>query len=200
MLLLTNGWVLAEGSPVAMLQHATSSQSIVFHPSSATTSPPSVSAQSPEDLYAANEPKYEYKYEVSDHQTGDRKSHWETRDGDRVRGVYTLYEPDGALRTVEYSADAIHGFNAVVKRDEPTRHQHSHHDFSHKSSTNSNIQDSYNASPSLTGLTEERNGYLSSTNEKKHSGYHASNTPYDSTIGFTVNHSTKNSGSSFKLF
>lgn len=53
--------------------------------------------------------KYEYKYEVSDHQTGDRKSHWETRDGDKVRGVYTLYEPDGALRTVEYTADALHG-------------------------------------------------------------------------------------------
>lgn len=55
------------------------------------------------------QPKYEYKYEVSDQQTGDRKSHWETRDGDRVRGVYTLYEPDGALRTVEYTADATHG-------------------------------------------------------------------------------------------
>ena len=53
--------------------------------------------------------KYEYKYEVSDHQTGDRKSHWESRDGDKVRGVYTLYEPDGALRTVEYTADALHG-------------------------------------------------------------------------------------------
>ncbi|CAB3243300.1 unnamed protein product [Arctia plantaginis] len=70
-----------------------------------------------------NSPKYEYKYEVSDHQTGDRKSHWEKRDGDNVRGVYTLYEPDGALRTVEYTADALHGFNAVVKREKPNKHQ-----------------------------------------------------------------------------
>ncbi|KAG6446351.1 hypothetical protein O3G_MSEX004470, partial [Manduca sexta] len=67
--------------------------------------------------------KYEFKYEVADHQTGDRKTHWESRDGDRVRGVYTLFEPDGALRTVEYTADALHGFNAVVKRKIAPKHQ-----------------------------------------------------------------------------
>ncbi|XP_059052532.1 cuticle protein 8-like [Achroia grisella] len=198
MLLLINGWVLTEGSPVAMLQHATSSQSIVFHPSTSATSSPSVSGQS--DVYGTNEAKYEYKYEVSDHQTGDRKSHWETRDGDRVRGVYTLYEPDGALRTVEYSADAIHGFNTVVKRNEPTQHQHPRHDFPPATSSNNNIHNSYNASPSLAAHTEERNGYSSSNNDYKRTGYPASNAPYDSAIGFSVNHLEKNSGNSFKLF
>ncbi|CAB3243079.1 unnamed protein product [Arctia plantaginis] len=82
-----------------------------------------ISATSPIISGTGNSPKYEYKYEVSDHQTGDRKSHWEKRDGDNVRGVYTLYEPDGALRTVEYTADALHGFNAVVKREKPNKHQ-----------------------------------------------------------------------------
>lgn len=62
------------------------------------------------NLIPALQPKYEYKYEVSDHQTGDRKTHWESREGDSVRGAYTLYEPDGALRTVEYTADALHGY------------------------------------------------------------------------------------------
>lgn len=31
-----------------------------------------------------------------------------------MRGVYTLYEPDGALRTVEYTADAVHGYIFLV--------------------------------------------------------------------------------------
>ncbi|XP_061710126.1 larval cuticle protein A1A-like [Cydia pomonella] len=124
--ILLNGWLFIKGSSVAMLQHATSSQSIVFHQAQpalpATTTP--VSSL---DQYSRTQPKYEYKYEVSDHQTGDRKSHWERREGDKVRGAYSLYEPDGALRTVEYTADAVHGFNAVVRRDEPhqqTKLQH----------------------------------------------------------------------------
>ncbi|CAH2992276.1 unnamed protein product [Chilo suppressalis] len=125
-----------------MLQHATSSQSIVFHPSVASTSSPSIPASASSDQYGGSQPKYEYKYEVSDHQTGDRKSHWESREGDRVRGGYTLYEPDGALRTVEYSADALHGFTAVVRRDEPTRHQHSRPDNSYNA-ISSHSRDGY---------------------------------------------------------
>ncbi|KAM3962363.1 uncharacterized protein ACR2FA_003603 [Aphomia sociella] len=199
-LLLVNGWLITEGSPVAMLQHATSSQSIVFHPSSSTATQPSSPVQSHGEQYGATEPKYEYKYEVSDHQTGDRKSHWESRDGDRVRGVYTLYEPDGALRTVEYSADAIHGFNAVVTRNEPTRQQHPHHDFPHKPSTSNNVQDSYNIPSGLNDHPEERSGYLGSNNDNKHTGYPATKPSYNSAIGFSVNHLAKNSGDSFKLF
>ncbi|XP_075971157.1 uncharacterized protein LOC142973379 [Anticarsia gemmatalis] len=126
MMLIVNSWLLAGGSPVAMLQHATSSQSIVFHQLQASPAMSPVTTESPIVSNSGNHPKYEYKYEVSDHQTGDRKSHWERRDGDNVRGVYTLYEPDGALRTVEYTADALHGFNAVVRRNEPNTHQHQH--------------------------------------------------------------------------
>ncbi|XP_073952010.1 uncharacterized protein [Choristoneura fumiferana] len=125
MMILLNGWLFTTGSPVAMLQHATSSQSIVFHqPQPSLTAPATTAPVSSLEQYSRNQPKYEYKYEVSDHQTGDKKSHWESREGDKVRGVYTLYEPDGALRTVEYSADAVHGFNAVVRREEPIKHQH----------------------------------------------------------------------------
>ncbi|KAG7299798.1 hypothetical protein JYU34_016807 [Plutella xylostella] len=57
-----------------------------------------------------------------DHGAGDRKSHWESREGGRVGGVYTLYEPDGALRRVEYTADAVHGFNAIVTREGQSKH------------------------------------------------------------------------------
>ncbi|ALC39814.1 Cpr23B [Drosophila busckii] len=60
--------------------------------------------------------KYSYNYEVNDETTGDIKSHSETRDGDVVRGSYSLIDPDGYKRIVTYTADREHGFNAVVNR------------------------------------------------------------------------------------
>ncbi|XP_049840185.1 cuticle protein 19-like [Schistocerca gregaria] len=72
------------------------------------------------DYYAY--PKYSYKYGVNDLHTGDIKSAHEERDGDKVHGQYTLVEPDGAIRTVDYTADKHSGFNAVVRRTEPLHH------------------------------------------------------------------------------
>ncbi|XP_053685395.1 adult-specific cuticular protein ACP-20-like [Sabethes cyaneus] len=60
-------------------------------------------------------PKYKYEYGVKDYHTGDHKSQWEVRDGDVVKGEYTLDEPDGTKRIVEYYADDKHGFEAKVK-------------------------------------------------------------------------------------
>lgn len=51
--------------------------------------------------------------------TGDDKEHHESLDGDVVHGSYSLVEPDGTRRIVDYTADSIHGFNAVVRRDPP---------------------------------------------------------------------------------
>ncbi|EFA03715.2 hypothetical protein TcasGA2_TC013820 [Tribolium castaneum] len=59
-------------------------------------------------------PKYQYKYGVEDHHTGDIKSQEETRDGDLVKGSYSLHEPDGTILTVHYTADKHSGFNAVI--------------------------------------------------------------------------------------
>ncbi|XP_037821347.1 adult-specific cuticular protein ACP-22-like [Lucilia sericata] len=59
-------------------------------------------------------PKYEFSYGVKDAKTGDIKSQTESRDGDNVKGSYTLKEADGTTRHVEYSADKHKGFNAVV--------------------------------------------------------------------------------------
>ncbi|KAL0840230.1 hypothetical protein ABMA28_015519 [Loxostege sticticalis] len=61
-------------------------------------------------------PKYEFEYAVSDKKTGDHKRHRESRDGDRVRGEYSLVEPDGSMRRVQYDADDHNGFNAVVSK------------------------------------------------------------------------------------
>lgn len=64
-------------------------------------------------------PQYQYAYNVHDSLTGDSKTQEESRDGDIVKGSYSLIEPDGSRRTVNYYADPINGFNAVVQKDVP---------------------------------------------------------------------------------
>ncbi|KAJ1531926.1 hypothetical protein ONE63_000567 [Megalurothrips usitatus] len=64
-------------------------------------------------------PSYNYAYDIHDSLTGDAKSQQESRQGDVVQGSYSLVEPDGSRRTVEYTADPVNGFNAVVHKDGP---------------------------------------------------------------------------------
>ncbi|KAF7270911.1 hypothetical protein GWI33_016143 [Rhynchophorus ferrugineus] len=71
-------------------------------------------AHASQDYYA--HPQYEYNYGVQDPHTGDHKTQHEVRDGDVVKGSYTVAEPDGTLRTVHYTADDHNGFNAVVEK------------------------------------------------------------------------------------
>lgn len=81
-----------------------------------------------QDYYAY--PKYKFKYGVKDPHTGDHKSHWEIRDGDVVKGEYSLDEADGTTRVVQYTSDKHNGFNAVVKKigkaHHPQVYQHGH--------------------------------------------------------------------------
>ena len=56
---------------------------------------------------------------MSDPLTGDQKSASEVRNGDAVKGQYSLVEPDGSVRTVDYAADGLNGFNAVVSKSAP---------------------------------------------------------------------------------
>ncbi|CAH1391259.1 unnamed protein product [Nezara viridula] len=67
-------------------------------------------------------PSYSFSYSVNDASTGDSKGQHETRDGDVVQGSYSLAEPDGSIRTVDYTADPVNGFNAVVHKDAPGAH------------------------------------------------------------------------------
>ncbi|CAH2054517.1 unnamed protein product, partial [Iphiclides podalirius] len=62
-------------------------------------------------------PQYNFAYDVQDGLTGDSKSQHETRDGDVVQGSYSLVDPDGTRRTVDYTADPHNGFNAVVRKE-----------------------------------------------------------------------------------
>lgn len=61
-------------------------------------------------------PKYSYSYDVEDPYTGDSKSQVEHRDGDVVKGQYSLLDSDGTRRIVDYTADPINGFNAIVSK------------------------------------------------------------------------------------
>ncbi|XP_025602571.2 larval cuticle protein A3A-like [Athalia rosae] len=62
-------------------------------------------------------PQYSFAYDVQDSLTGDSKAQYETRNGDIVQGSYSLIEPDGVRRIVDYTADPVNGFNAVVSRE-----------------------------------------------------------------------------------
>lgn len=74
------------------------------------------------DAFRQAHPKYSYKYGVQDPHTGDYKTAHEYRDGDVVKGSYSVHDPDGTLRTVEYTADKENGFNAVVHKTGHSNH------------------------------------------------------------------------------
>ncbi|XP_071443637.1 larval cuticle protein A3A-like [Hetaerina americana] len=62
-------------------------------------------------------PQYSYSYDIQDALTGDSKSQSESRSGDVVQGQYSLIEADGTRRVVDYTADPVNGFNAVVHKE-----------------------------------------------------------------------------------
>ncbi|GJQ76622.1 hypothetical protein Trydic_g15484 [Trypoxylus dichotomus] len=111
------------------------SSAISYQAPLASSASPAISTYSTPILkkYAANTPiiskgiveesspaAYDFEYAVDDPHTGDAKIHQESRRGDQVQGRYSLVEPDGTKRTVEYVADH-NGFNAVVHK-EPLNH------------------------------------------------------------------------------
>ena len=72
-------------------------------------------------------PSYKFEYGVKDSKTGDHHSQWEHRDGDVVKGEYSLDEADGTKRLVKYTSDKHSGFNAVVEKIGHAHHPQVHH-------------------------------------------------------------------------
>lgn len=73
---------------------------------------------------------YKFEYGVNDPSTGDNKHQVEESDGNITKGQYSLVEPDGNVRTVDYfsdewgfhatvsnSRDQIHGSKIIAKRE-----------------------------------------------------------------------------------
>ncbi|XP_017047361.1 uncharacterized protein LOC108092337 [Drosophila ficusphila] len=106
-------------SPLPILRQEQSSEAVA---SSGQQKEKDVVQVVPTILRQSQEPEvfppasYSFNYAVNDESTGDIKEHSETRDGYVVRGFYSLIDPDGYKRTVTYTADDVHGFNAVVNR------------------------------------------------------------------------------------
>lgn len=69
-------------------------------------------------------PDYTFSYGVEDPLTGNSQNHKETRDGDIVKGQYTVLDPDGTTRTVTYTADPQNGFQATVHQSAPSNSVH----------------------------------------------------------------------------
>ncbi|ENN75703.1 larval cuticle protein A3A [Dendroctonus ponderosae] len=67
-------------------------------------------------------PGYHFEYGVHDPHSKDHKSQEEHRDHDDVKGSYTIHDPDGTKRIVEYNSGKKDGFQAVVKREGHAQH------------------------------------------------------------------------------
>ncbi|CAG9568006.1 unnamed protein product [Danaus chrysippus] len=109
-------------APVAYSAPAFHAASPIYHAAPvAYAAPVAKYAVAPAAKLAVEEydvnPQYSYAYEVQDSLTGDSKSQHESRDGDVVQGSYSVVDPDGTKRTVDYTADPHNGFNAVVRKE-----------------------------------------------------------------------------------
>nr|CAD7199907.1 unnamed protein product [Timema douglasi] len=106
----------AHGPALSYAAHATTTLGYAAHRPALSYAAPAV-AKVAVDTDFDPHPQYSYAYDIQDALTGDSKSQHETRDGDVVQGSYSLVEPDGTRRIVDYTADPVNGFNAVVHKE-----------------------------------------------------------------------------------
>nr|CAI5847286.1 unnamed protein product [Callosobruchus analis] len=99
---------------VAFASSAVSPAKVAVAPSNVVISAPVLAKVSEDTVNPA--PQYSFGYDVQDAITGDNKAHTESRNGDIVQGQYSLNDPDGTRRIVEYTSDPINGFQATVKK------------------------------------------------------------------------------------
>lgn len=60
-------------------------------------------------------PSYQFGFDVNDDQYTNYQNRKEQRDGDVIKGSYSVVDSDGFIRTVSYTADPKEGFKAEVK-------------------------------------------------------------------------------------
>ncbi|XP_049950764.1 cuticle protein 21-like isoform X1 [Schistocerca serialis cubense] len=107
----------AYAAPVAYAAPALRAAPVAYAAPAVRAAPVAVAAPAAVAAEYDPNPQYSYAYSVQDALTGDSKNQQESRSGDVVQGSYSLVEPDGSIRTVDYTADPVNGFNAVVHRE-----------------------------------------------------------------------------------
>ncbi|CAG9115691.1 unnamed protein product [Plutella xylostella] len=80
--------------------------------------PQAQAARDPQEDYDPN-PSYQFGFDVNDDQYTNYQNRKEQRDGDVIKGSYSVVDSDGFIRTVTYTADPKEGFKAEVSR-QPT--------------------------------------------------------------------------------
>ena len=98
-------------------QHSSVQPAVVAAPAVPAVQPAALVVAKVEEEEAALPAHYDFGYSVSDAASGDSKSRQESRNGDVVTGSYSVADPDGRIRTVTYTADSEHGFQATVTYD-----------------------------------------------------------------------------------
>lgn len=63
-------------------------------------------------------PSYQFGFDVNDDQYTNYQNRKEQRDGDVIKGSYSVVDSDGFIRTVTYTADPKEGFKAEVGNPE----------------------------------------------------------------------------------
>lgn len=79
----------------------------------------------------------------------------------------------------------FYSFNAVVRRNEPTRHQHSRVDAAYGS--HSPNRDGYRSAPSQSGYIPDR-GFQTPGHENEQPSYPAPSGSFNAAVGFSVKH------------
>lgn len=64
-------------------------------------------------------PSYQFGFDVKDDEFTNYQNRKESREGNVIKGSYSVVDSDGFIRTVSYTADPKEGFKAEVVR-EPT--------------------------------------------------------------------------------
>ncbi|XP_067646832.1 cuticle protein 19.8 [Eurosta solidaginis] len=72
-----------------------------------------------EEEYDDQNSSYQFGFDVKDDEFTNYQNRKEVRDGDVIKGSYSVVDSDGFIRTVKYTADPKEGFKAEVIR-EPT--------------------------------------------------------------------------------
>jgi hypothetical protein len=70
-------------------------------------------------LFLQPSPSYQFGFDVKDDEFTNYQNRKEQREGNVIKGSYSVVDSDGFIRTVSYTADPKEGFKAEVVR-EPT--------------------------------------------------------------------------------